>query len=138
MSDMNTSRICRHRQPDRYGFNTYELLISATIILLLLWWLFTHVNGHSHSVPPENRVRLAFSTIQKAMAECILESGSAPTAVDDLPQLLDRYLESGGLARDMVTTGNDYWGNRLQIEPVMDEPGRYALRSHGPIGVLDQ
>ncbi|MEZ5941225.1 MAG: hypothetical protein R3C18_07530 [Planctomycetaceae bacterium] len=72
------------------------------------------------------------------MAECILATESAPTAVDDLPQLLDTYLESGGLARDMVTTGNDYWGNRIQIEAVVDEPGRYALRSLGPNGVLDQ
>ncbi|MCA8991393.1 MAG: hypothetical protein KDA88_05420 [Planctomycetaceae bacterium] len=123
---------------NRYGFNTYELLAAATIISLLLWWLFTNIHRRPHSLPPEYHVNLALHNVQKALADCASETGSAPTTVEELQQILDTYLDVGGLDREMIATGNDYWGNRLQIDSVPDQPGIYSLRSLGPNGVLDK
>lgn len=126
---------------DRRGFNALELLIVVVIISVLLWLILPIISGTTSPPPPEHHVRRALNHLQMALLSCVAETGSAPHTVDDLPQLLDKYVDTrpdrSDLLGQIITTGNDYWGNRIQIRPIKDQPGRYTIRSLGPDGVFD-
>ncbi|HBE70375.1 MAG TPA: hypothetical protein DDW52_19675 [Planctomycetaceae bacterium] len=126
---------------DRRGFNALELLVVVVIISSLLWLILPVISGTTSPPPPEHHVRRALNHLQMALLSCVAETGSAPRTVGDLPQLLDKYVDTrpdrSDLLGHIITTGKDSWGNPIQIRPIKEFRGRYTIRSLGPDGVLD-